>query len=99
MVEGLTTSWPAVFPFKLQEVTTFHLDAPLGPAPAFVVMNKDSFARLPDAGKQAIEKLSGEHFVRRMASASDRMDREGRDNVVKMPGQTVAKLDPAEGER
>ena len=98
-VDGSTTSWPAVFPFKLQEVTSYHLDAPLGPAPAYVVMNKDAYAKLPEVGKKAIDKLSGEHFTRRMANAAQRMDTEGRDQVVAMAGQTVSILDPAEASR
>jgi TRAP-type C4-dicarboxylate transport system substrate-binding protein len=98
-VEGATTAWPAVYPFKLQEVTNYHLDAPLGPAPAYVVMNKASFAKLPEAGRKAIDQLSGEHFTRRMADAAQRMDTEGRDRVLAMPGQHVTTLDPAEAAR
>ena len=98
-IDGSTTSWPAVFPFKLQEVTHFHLDAPLGPAPAYVVMNKASFAKLPDSGRAAIDKLSGEHFTRRMADVAQRMEDEGRNEVVAMAGQTVSVLDPAEAAR
>jgi len=96
LVDGVSTSWPAVLPFKLQEVTSFHLDAALGPAPAYTVMNKESFAKLPEAAQKAIDSLSGEGFSRRMGNAALRMEVEGRDAVGSMPGQHLAALDPAE---
>jgi len=62
-------------------------------------MNKDSFAKLPEAGRKAIDSLSFEGFTRRMAAASQRMDVEGRAAVAAMSNQTIAKLDPAEEKR
>jgi TRAP-type C4-dicarboxylate transport system substrate-binding protein len=99
LIDGSATSWPAIAPFKLHEVTSHHLDVALGQAPAFTMMNKESYAKLPEAGQKAIDKVSFEHFTRRMAAASQRMDTEGRAAVVAMPNQTINKLDPAEEKR
>jgi TRAP-type C4-dicarboxylate transport system substrate-binding protein len=99
LVDGSSTSWPAMAPFKLHEVTQHHLDLPLGPSPAFVVMHKESYAKLPEAGRKALDPLSGEPFSRRMAKLSERMDAEGRDAVRAMPNHTVGRLDPAEEKR
>jgi TRAP-type C4-dicarboxylate transport system substrate-binding protein len=99
LIDGSATSWPALIPFKLQEVTNFHLDVAFGQAPAFVVMNKESYAKLPQAGQKAIDSLSGESFTRRMAGAAMRMETEFRAAVAAMPNQTIAKLDPAEEKR
>jgi TRAP-type C4-dicarboxylate transport system substrate-binding protein len=99
LIDGSATSWPALLPFKLQEVTNFHLDVGFGQAPAFVVMNKESFAKLPEAGRKAIDSLSGESFTRRMAGAAMRMETEFRAAVAAMPNQTISKLDPAEEKR
>ena len=99
LIDGSATSWPAIAPFKLHEVTNFHLDLALGQGPAFTMMNKESYAKLPEAGRRAIDSLSGEGFTRRMAAASQRMDTEGRAAVAAMPNQSISRLDPAEERR
>lgn len=98
-VDGVSTPWAAMTPFKLHEVTNYHLDVAFGQTPAFTMMNKDSYAKLPQAGKKALDALSFESFTRRMAGASQRMDNEGRATVAAMANQTIAKLDPAEEKR
>jgi TRAP-type C4-dicarboxylate transport system substrate-binding protein len=99
VVDGSATSWPAFAPFKLAEVTTHHLEVELGPAPAFTVMNKDSYAKLPEAGRKALDQLSGEGFSRRMIDTSLRSDTENRDATAAKSGQTISRLDPAEEKR
>jgi len=99
LIDGSATSWPALIPFKLQEVTNYHLDVAFGQAPAFVVMNKESFAKLPQAGQKVIDSLSGESLTRRMAGAAMRMETEFRATVAGLPNQTINKLDPAEEKR
>jgi TRAP-type C4-dicarboxylate transport system substrate-binding protein len=83
-------------PFKYYEVTNFHLDAQQGQGGAYVVINKDVFARLPEAAKKAIDGLAYEKFSRRMGQNSDKMEAEFRGAVSHMPGHTVEKLAPAE---
>jgi TRAP-type C4-dicarboxylate transport system substrate-binding protein len=99
LVDGAANSWPAVYPFKLQEVTSYHLDAPLGPAPALVVMNRASYAKLPAQAKRPFDGLSGDALTKRMTKAAARMDSEGRDNVSAMAGHVVSALDANEAER
>jgi TRAP-type C4-dicarboxylate transport system substrate-binding protein len=99
LIDGSSTSWPALPPFKLQEVTSHHLEVALGQAPAFTMMNKEAYAKLPEAGQKAIDKLSFEHLTRRMAAASQRMDTEGRALVAGLPNHTISQLDPAELKR
>jgi TRAP-type C4-dicarboxylate transport system substrate-binding protein len=72
---------------------------PLGTGAAFVVMNKESYAKLPDKGKAALDARSYDVLTERLGKATERMEFEGRDDVRKIPGQTVAKLDPAEAKR
>lgn len=99
VIDGAILPWPAIYPFKLQEVMSYHVDVPLGTGAAFVAMNKELYAKLPDKGKQAIDRISGDVLVDRLAKATERMEFEGRDDVRKLPGQTVATLDPAEAAR
>jgi len=85
--------------FHLNEVTSFHLEAPLGFNTGYVAMNNDSYAKLPPAGKAAIDKLSSRVFTERLIAADDTMQAVGRDATKALPGQTIAQLDPAEEAR
>ena len=99
LVEAVPQGWPSVPTFHLNEVTNFHLEVPLGFNTGYVFMNKDAYAKLPPAGKAAIDKLSGEAYVERLIAADDTMEAIGRDATKAAPGQTIAQLDPAEEAR
>jgi TRAP-type C4-dicarboxylate transport system substrate-binding protein len=99
LVEAVPQGWPSVPTFHLNEVTNFHLEAPLGFNAGYVFMNKDAYARLPPKGREAIDRFSGEAYVRRLAAAGDTMEASGRDATKATPGQTIAQLDPAEEAR
>jgi TRAP-type C4-dicarboxylate transport system substrate-binding protein len=79
--------------------TTFHLEAPLGFNTGYVAINNDTYAKLPPAGKAAVEKFSYEPFVERRATADDQMQAIGHDATKAMPGQIIAQLDPKEEAR
>jgi TRAP-type C4-dicarboxylate transport system substrate-binding protein len=96
LINATMVGWSAVLPFKLQEVTSFHLEASLGQAPAFIFMNKDAYAKLPAADKKALDGLSYEALSRRMGDVTDRQDELGRSTVGKIPNHKIYKLNPAE---
>ncbi|HWE73868.1 MAG TPA: TRAP transporter substrate-binding protein [Stellaceae bacterium] len=99
LVDAVPQGWPSVPTFHLNEVTNFHLEAPLGFNTGYVSMNNDSYAKLPPAGKAAIDKFSSKVFVERLIAADDTMQAVGRDATKAMPGQTIAQLAPAEEAR
>jgi TRAP-type C4-dicarboxylate transport system substrate-binding protein len=99
LVEAVPQGWPSVPTFHLDEVTTFHLEAPLGFNTGYVAINNDSYAKLPPAGKAAVDKYSYKPFVERLIAADDTMQAVGRDATKAMAGQTIAQLDPAEEAR
>lgn len=99
LVEAAPQGWPSVPTFHLNEVTNFHLEAPLGFNTGYVFMNKDAYAKLPPKGCDAIDKYSGEAYVLRLVAADDTMEAVGRDATKATPGQTIASLDPAEEAR
>jgi TRAP-type transport system periplasmic protein len=99
LVDAVPQGWPSVPTFHLDEVTNFHLEVPLGFNTGYVAMNNDSYAKLPPAGKAAIDKLSGKVFVERLVAADDTMQALGRDATKAMAGQTIAQLDAAEEAR
>jgi TRAP-type transport system periplasmic protein len=98
-VDGIFVGWSAVTTFKLAEVTKFHMDTGAGMAPAFMLMNKQSFARLPQKAKDAIDKYSGEPYFKRMGQVTDRMEDVGRKLVVAMKDHSVTTIAPDEKAR
>jgi len=96
VVEGLAMAWPAFYPFKLQEVTKYHIDGAFGGTPSFVIMNKDSYAKLPAKAKAAVDKVAGEGFSSHMGTTTDKMDADGKKRVEAMPGHTFYTLDSKE---
>ena len=99
LVAGTSLGWPAVPTFKLEEVTKYHLDVPYSLNPAFVFMNKDAFARLPDKARAAIDRYAGEPYSALLGKTSDRMDEDGRQKTRAKTGHLFTTLDPAEIER
>jgi TRAP-type transport system periplasmic protein len=99
LVDAVPQGWPSVPTFHLDEVTNFHLEVPLGFNTGYVAINNDAYAKLPPAGKAAIDQYSGLPFVQRLIAADDTMQAVGRDATKAMAGQTIAQLDPAEEAR
>jgi TRAP-type C4-dicarboxylate transport system substrate-binding protein len=91
-VDGVFTAWTAVQTFKLLEVTKFHLEAHLGMAPAFVFMNKASYARLPAQAREAIDRHAGEPFTRRLGKEVDQVDADMSREAAATPGHVVAEI-------
>ena len=99
VISASVMGWAGVPTFKLQEVAPQHLEAPLGNSPAFIIMNKDAYAKLPDAARRAIDKHSGEPFSRAMGKSGDRQAEFARNSVKGMADQAVYALDKAEETR
>ena len=99
LVDGMVQAWTAVQTFKLFEVSTHHLNIPIGQQPAFIMMNKDSYARLPNAVRGAIDKLSGEPLARRYGKVVDAHDLGSQNEVRALPGHLLYRLEPAEAAR
>lgn len=96
VADGAAIAWAGVAVFKLQEVAKYHLEIPLGAAPATFFMNRESYARLPDKAKRAIDENSGERLSRTLGEAADANDRESRERLSTVPGQTVTILEARE---
>ena len=92
LVDGVVVGWPAIKTFKLVEVTKYHLELPLGEAPAFVFMNLAAFAALPSEAKAAIDKFSGETLSHRMGTVNESAAEDEAKQVAAEPGQSVTTL-------
>jgi TRAP-type C4-dicarboxylate transport system substrate-binding protein len=91
--------WAGVPTFKLQEVAPFHVDAPLGNSSGFIFMNKDVYAKLPAAGRAAIDAESYEKLSRAMGASGDRQALGARGRTAATKGQSVYRLAQDEAEK
>jgi len=96
VVEGTAIGWQAVGSFRLDEVTSAHLNEVLSTSPAFVFMNKESFAALPEKARAAIERNSGEPFARRVTAVTARMEQNQFARVSALPSHSIIRIEPAE---
>ena len=95
VVDASMTSWAAFAPFKLAEVTTFHLEAPFGASTNGFIMSRKKYASLPEAGKKAIDENSGEGLARRFGRFMDGEGKIMRDPVAANPNRhTIVSLTP-----
>jgi TRAP-type transport system periplasmic protein len=84
-------------PFRLDEVTTFHLEGPFGVSPHVIAMTRTKFASLPEPARQALLDHSGEAQSRKFGAYLDRFAGEQRDpnmtsakhKVVRLPQSAV----------
>jgi TRAP-type C4-dicarboxylate transport system substrate-binding protein len=98
MVQGAATSALAVVTFRLDEVTRYHLDVPFGLTPVGFFMHKDSFARLPEKARAAIDAESGEKLSRIMGEHGANQLKAARVTLA-TPPHTAMTLDAPEVER
>ena len=95
-VDGTVTGWPSFQPFKLIEVTTYHIDAPLGSAIGVVFMAKSKYNSLPEAARKIIDANSGEKASREFGRMWDTVAERARQLIKKTPGQQLAVPSDAE---
>jgi len=99
LVEGVIMPWTAFNPFRLDEVTHYHVDVPFGGGPIFIFMAKKRYDALPTAAKKAIDDNSGEAASRNFGQWWDGEDKKTRDRVSAQPGHTVVSLPKDEYDR
>ena len=92
---AIVLGWTAIAIYKMNEVVKYHLDLPLGTSIGYQFMNKDSYAKLPQAARDALDKASGETLSRAMGVTSDRTGKGTRDRIGALPGQTLTQIDAA----
>ena len=97
--DGAVIPWTGVAPFKLDEVTKYHLDAPLGSSTAMIFMNKDTYEKLPEITRQAIDKHSGMSLTILAGKHSDNDAARIRQRVAAQDDQSVETINPQEAER
>src|SRR5579862_1885110 len=93
-VDGVMLGWTAILSFKLQEVTSYHVEAALGTSTGMMFMAKKRYAALPAAAKDVLDKFSGEGESRELGKFWDRLQVFGDKLVKGLPNQTVIDAPP-----
>lgn len=95
-VDGVMIAWVAFSPWKLQEVTSYHVDTALGGAAGMVFMARARYEQLSPEARRIIDANSGEAASRAFGAAVDAEGDAQRDMVKGSDKQTVVTLSPAE---
>ncbi len=96
-VDGVEVAWTAFRPFKLGEVTTYHIEENLGGAAGMIFMSKKKFAALPEAARKVLMDASGEATSRQYGVYWMTINADSRKDYAGKPGHTIAHLSPEEG--
>jgi len=96
LIDVSAIGWAAVAAFKLHEVSKNGFEAPLGHSTNFLLMNKESFAKLPADAQRVIEAKSGAPLAERMGNAGHQETQHGRHMVEQIPGYTISTMPPAD---
>jgi TRAP-type C4-dicarboxylate transport system substrate-binding protein len=94
-IDAVAIGWPATSTFKVNEVVTNHTDVPLAAEVIYQAMNKDSYAKLPEKAKAAIDAKLGPHYDDLLGKAIDDNEQESK-AFTRSKGQTIDELAPAE---
>src|SRR5262245_26482050 len=61
---GTIISWTSFEPYRLGEVTTYHLEGPFGTTDSMLFMSRKKYDSLPPAARPAIDTVGGEALSR-----------------------------------
>ena len=96
VVDMTLNNWGFVGDFKVNEVSSQHLDLPLGAVAVGIVMRQDRFDALPPEARSALEAASGEALARKLGQAFDRQEKDVRARVSASGRNTVTTPSEAE---
>ncbi len=96
VVDMTLNNWGFAGDFKLNEVSSQHLDLQLGAVAVGIVMRQDRFDALPPEARSALEGASGEALARKLGQAFDRQEKEVRARVSASGKNTVTTPSEAE---
>ena len=96
LVDATIVAWTGVETYKYYEVAKYHMEAPISANSAFLFMNKESYAKLTGKAKAALDKKSGEPFVKLLGKMFDDSEAEAHDKIAAMPDHVVKQVPDAE---
>lgn len=95
VVDLTLNNWGFVGDFKVDQVTSHHMNVPLGAVAVGVVMRKDKYESLPPKAREAIDKLSGERLAILIGQALDEHEVDMQRKAEESKRNTVVDPDEA----
>jgi TRAP-type C4-dicarboxylate transport system substrate-binding protein len=92
--DGILTAWPSITSFHIMEVTSYHVDVPLGATPYLIAMTRKRYEALPPAARKAIDDNSGETWSRTLAAEGVDAEVDRAHAVALAQKHTIVPLDP-----
>jgi TRAP-type C4-dicarboxylate transport system substrate-binding protein len=92
--DGAVFPWAAFQPYRLAEVTSYHVDAELGGGPGAILMSRKRYDALPAAARKVLDDNSQEPQTRVWATAFDEEASKQRNSVKASPAHTIVQLPP-----
>jgi TRAP-type transport system periplasmic protein len=98
-IDGSIISWAGFAPYKLQEVTTHHLEASLGQSTSMFFMARQRYEALPAAARAAIDDNSGEemtrqfgdYFIKQWADSRAPVAAAGRHHIMQLTADQTSR--------
>jgi TRAP-type C4-dicarboxylate transport system substrate-binding protein len=95
-VDGAITSWAAFMPYKLHEVTTYHIETLLGQGTSMFFMSRKKYEALPEPVRKILADNSDEATTVAFSKHFDQQWRDGRKPVAESDKQKIVQLTPAQ---
>jgi TRAP-type C4-dicarboxylate transport system substrate-binding protein len=92
--DGVMIGWTAFQPFKLAEVTKYHIEMSLGGSPGMVFMAKKKYQTLPAEVRRIVEANATEKETREFGQFWDRIHGGTGQTVRGLEGHTVVRPAP-----
>lgn len=87
--DGRFVPWTAFPPFRMDEITSYHIEAPIGSAVGMVFINREIWNDLPEAAREVILRHSGEEQSRLLGQFFDRQNAGIRGGIAAREGHTI----------
>lgn len=98
VVDGAWIPWTIMQPFRLHEVTQYHLESSLACTLFVLTMNKASYQRLPQDIKHILDDTTGMALAKRLGRLWQQDEQSGRDLALQR-GHPILALSESERER
>lgn len=81
-LDGVITTWDLVGAIRANELLKYHTDAAAYAAGFHILMNKKSYAALPDDVREVLDDMTGDTLVAKMGDWWDAWDSRGREDAI-----------------
>lgn len=91
--DGRLVPWSAFPPFRMEEITSYHIEAPVGTAVGMVFINRSVWEGLSEEAREIIMRHSGEEQTRLLGQFFDQQEAGIRGGLMAKGGHEVVSPD------